>query len=375
MNTYDADVLVIGAGPAGMAAAIRVRWVKTSRMAPSSTLLIDPGGLGGIADMGSICLTGPSWAYKGHDMMVNVMADVEHMEIPLVREAAVSLERQGALWAVHTPSRTLRGLAVVVAVGIRRLTNEPELRHAELLKFLSGGYARSEETFTFWSKKRRGQRVVIIGGAQLPKTLPHFLTLDAGRNTVIDLCEPRQQVRGYRRDGETIVIDVEEDGARREIACEMVMLDYHSLELDPPAPAFLPPALRKADGYCALRPDGHPEWPGLYGAGDCTGAPSMSSRAIGQGVEAGFWAYQYTYRRKFGIDPHLFAFIVSPERPPLDAPELPAFDPARHVPIGLTAASRFPKLLEAGVPLATDDLPTLQKEAEKKIATVHLREV
>lgn len=378
--SYDADLIVIGAGPAGMAAAIRARWVKTAQMAPASVLLLDPHGCGGIAEMGAIFLTGPSFGFAGPDLVAHLIKDVEAMEIPVVRETAVNLEHEGPYWIVQTPHRTLRSLAVVVAVGLRRLANEVEVLKAGGLNFMSGGYTRAGERFTYWSRTNTGKQLVIIGSEALADTLPLFLEHDNGRNTITALCEPRQQVQGYNMTGGRVWLKYTEGGMEQALQCDKVMLDYHSLQLTPPSPAFLPAAMRAADGYCSISQQGDSDFPGLFGAGDCIGPPSASLKAMSNGSEAGFNAYRYIFEHKFDVAPHLFAFYVSPERPPLVCSEVPAVDPHIHHPVGLTAASRFPSIwalshTEHATPttLSGDDLAALQVEIEKKIATVHRR--
>ena len=46
---YDADVIVVGAGPAGLAAATRVRWVKGYHAMAASVRIIESGAVGGLA--------------------------------------------------------------------------------------------------------------------------------------------------------------------------------------------------------------------------------------------------------------------------------------------------------------------------------------
>ncbi len=47
----------------------------------------------------------------------------------------------------------------------------------------------------------------------------------------------------------------------------------------------------------------------MYAAGDITGGPFCGAKAIGEGVSAGFYAYQQVYQDKFGTEPSLYAFF------------------------------------------------------------------
>ncbi len=379
--SYDFDLIVIGGGPAGLSAAIRARWVKTASAIPASVLVLDPAGAGGLARLGQICLTGPSFAFHGAELMARLQQDIAQWEIPLLREAAVALERTGDIWTVHTPARTLRGLAVVLATGLRQLTDEPAVQPGGRLILLSGGYQRAAERFAQWSQEHRGRRLLLIGGASLPASLADFARRDRGRNRLACLCEPQTRIRGWREAADGLLLDVEEDGVPRTVACEWAMLDFHSLELAPPSLAFLPAALRAADGYSAAGPRGNPAASGLFAAGDCAGAPSLCVKALAQGAEAGFNAYRHIYQAKFGQAPPLFAFYVSPERPALDASDLPELDPARHRPVGLSWRSRFAAHPLSGYgegrvassALSPQEQAWLRTEVAEKMATVHVR--
>jgi thioredoxin reductase len=361
---YDYDAIVIGAGPAGMATATRLRWVKTSLAVPASVVLLDPAGTGGLAAMGKIALSGPGFSFDGAELAARVRADIESLEIPVIREAATAVARDGDLWTVRTATRTLRGLAVILATGLRCLSNEAELMRAGRLGLLSGGYTRAADRFRHWSHHDSGRRLVLIGGEPLADDLPRYRAVDAGRNQITALIEPRQRVLGYRHLDSHVVIDTDAG----EIACDMILVDYHSLELAPPTSQLLPAAWRTEAGFPRVGAQGSPALPGLYAAGDGARLPSMCVKALAEGAEAGFNAYDYIFRRKFDSAPHLFAFYPSSVRPDFAAHELPPIDPRAHVAVGLTAASRF----TTPAPLTPEALPTLLAEIHAKTATVHL---
>jgi thioredoxin reductase len=375
---YDVDLVVVGAGPAGLAASIRARWVKTSYAVPASVLLLDPAGIGGIAAMGNICLTGPSFGFRGSELIARLRADVEHLEIPVLREAAVGLAQDGQCWIVQTPERAIRCLAVILATGLRRLSNEALLASHGFLTFLAGGYTSAARRFHHWSIDHMGQRMALIGGASMASETERFRQSDQHRNTLIFLCEPTQRVLAYRQEGETIQLTVDDHGAMRQLEADHVMIDYHSLERTPPSLLFLPATYRTAQGYSQASPRGMSSAPGLFAAGDCTGPPSLCIKSLAEGSEAAFNALRYVHEIKFGVAPHLFAFYPSHDRPSFGESELPHPSPTRHIPVGLTASSHFAphgnfaEPLPMPRPLTPEEWQQVEREIHEKTATVHL---
>ncbi len=370
----DVDVAVIGAGPAGLAAAIRARWVRTAPAVPASVALIDPAGAGGIARLGRICLTGPGFASSGEELIGRLLCDIRELEIPLLLETALRLRRVYGYWQIDTDSRTLRATAVILAIGLRRLTGEAAVLAQGRLRFLAGGYQHAAQTFREWSDTHINGRLLLVGGAALSTDFSIFTGYDSGRNQLDMLIEPVQRICRYEVDDDGVRVFYDDNGVMRDAVYDCVMLDYHSLELAPPAPAFLPPALRR-NGYCRVGPRGASRFPGLFAAGDCAGTPSLCLKALAQGVEAGLQAYRYVHTWKYGEAPQLFAFYASPERPPLTTPALPDIDLRHHTPVGLVADSAFPPLFHAGETDAesTADMSRLAEELLRKTATVHRR--
>ncbi len=124
------DVAVIGAGPAGLAAALRVRWVKSHHAVPCSVVMFDPAGPGGLATIGATRLMGPAT----QPLLPTVLDDLRRFETPVRREAVERVEADGGRWRVCTCNGArCRARAVVLATGLRRLSNE--------LDYFGRGYA------------------------------------------------------------------------------------------------------------------------------------------------------------------------------------------------------------------------------------------
>ncbi len=106
-DRYDYDAVVIGAGPAGISAAIRLRWLKTYHALPASVALVDPEPPGGLAAMGGCVLTGPSFALDAEGILEPLLSDLEALRIPRIGQRAVELARDGEL--LQARFRFLRG--------------------------------------------------------------------------------------------------------------------------------------------------------------------------------------------------------------------------------------------------------------------------
>ena len=87
------DVVVVGAGPAGIAAAVRVRWVKRHLAIPCKVALVDPAPLGGLGLLGTTNLIGPGWIYSAASLRPHLTRDVERFRIPHIRRRAMQIER------------------------------------------------------------------------------------------------------------------------------------------------------------------------------------------------------------------------------------------------------------------------------------------
>lgn len=349
---YDADVLVIGAGPAGLAAAIRARWVKGYRALSSSVLLFDPVRPGGLLPWGGCVLTGPAWASSGEQALRPLLKDIEQLEIPIISAAVVRLERWEYGFRLFTEDgRQWRGLSVVLACGLRRLGPEVAEYPRGVHVTFKGMHFLPTLAHAL-AKEANGRGLLIVGHEQTHRLLPLLLPVAERAGGIQFLLESPQlplpsawqgpapvycgQVESFERTDSQALSGVWarlDDGRRRWLQAGAVLLDYHAFELRPgPLPLLEGLALKtsstgfvKADGFLATSE------PGLFAAGDITGRYASTLTALGDGVGAGFSAHRHAYQLKFGHEPSLFAYRPVEHALSAMPEDLPRLDDACYV--------------------------------------------
>ena len=271
------DVIIIGAGPAGLTAAI-----YASR-ANLSTAIVEEGAPGG-----KLVKTFEIENYPGIKKIAGVDLAIEFMEHGLSFGAQLesgsleSLEKDGEDFVVTlTGGRKLKGRAVIVATG----TKEKELDLPEAKRFTGRGIsycAVCDGAFY------RNQDVVVIGGGN--SALEESLYLTSLVNKVYIVIR-RDQFRAeagvvdkvlandkieviYKHLPESLVIEDDkitgimlknvEDGSLKKVACTGI---FPYIGADP-STAFLDKSLLDERGYLLVNGDMSTSMPGIYGAGD-----------------------------------------------------------------------------------------------------------
>lgn len=323
---YDADVVVIGAGPAGLAAATRVRWVKGYHALSGSVCLVESGTPGGLLRWGSCVLTGPGWAMAGEKLAEQLLDEVARLRIPVVAARALSLERHGGL--LHTrlhDGRVLRSLAVVVATGLRPLGNEAQY-YLRGVRITFKGYEHFPALIRQCAEDAAGRGLVVVGNGET-RQLAALLAAHASGAGPVTLLIHGEAVRVL---GDARVEAVEaqsRDGTTHRIACGAVLMDYNGFELRPDYALDGLPLARDPRGFLAFDGFGRTSEPGVFAAGDIGGGYAATLPAFGHGVSAGLSAYAWAFEQKLGVSPTLFAYAPTegplPEEP-VDLPELPA---------------------------------------------------
>ncbi len=327
---YNYDVVVVGAGPAGLAAATRVRWVKGFHALAGSVCLVESGVPGGLLRWGSCVLTGPSWAYSGEDLTEILLNDIERLHIPLIADQVVRVNREGPL--LHTTlqsGRVLSSPSVVLATGFRPLANESDY-YLKGVRITFKGYEHFPSIVRACARDAEGRGLVIIGNEKTAhlKTILNAHAEGCGGFRIID----RGTLLNVLGDDRVEAVQVQEDESIRTIGCGAVLMDYNGFELNPSFDITGLNLKRDERGFVLADSRMGSSEEGVFVAGDLTGRYASTLMALGDGVCAGLSAYAHAFERKFGHPPNLFAYTANDEALPANPVDLPTL-PDTAVPV------------------------------------------
>ena len=284
-TSYDADVLVVGAGPAGLAAATRVRWVKGYHAMACSVRVVESGTVGGLLRWGSCVLSGPGWAYKGQELTDRLMDDIQRLQIPIDTDRVVSIRRQGHLLVVGLASgRELTALAVILATGFRPLANESEY-YLRGVRITFKGYEHFPRLLRACSKDASGRGLVVVGNTKTSylKSMLAAHTEGAGDVTVVDQGELLEVIGSTRVEAARI----SDAQGERIVECGAILMDYNAFELTPALNVAGVQPTCDSRGFITTDGFMRTSEPGVFAAGDITGRYASTLVALGDGVAAG----------------------------------------------------------------------------------------
>jgi thioredoxin reductase (NADPH) len=323
----DYDVLVIGAGPGGIAAAMRVRWVKRYSVVPCNVAIIDPCTPGGLTQMGTCIMTSPGWIYTDETIRPFLIDDLSRFDVPHLRTRVTAVERHAGHFRVHCADGSApTARCVIVCCGMKMLVREPELWNRGVTA-TSMGIEWAAGKVRNWVQDPKHRRVVFVGSDKLTNLIPLARKCRAAHVDVRFVLEPiagsslQPQVEGDDVSYGTVV-EMRGDSSLSSIAVQdarsqelqvisdidLLVVDFLSYEVRPARNFACAGAAIDEAGFIAVDRKQRTDVPGLFAAGDVTGMPACAGTAIGEGIVAGFEAYRYVYQQKFGAEPPLFAY-------------------------------------------------------------------
>ncbi len=274
------DVIIIGSGPAGLAAAVAARGRDKSVLVIGNRWQDSPLAKAERVE-NYLGLPGRT----GMELLEEFHRHAEQAGAEFVTGKALAL----MVWngfSVTVGSQVFKGNALILTPGVVRQSKYPG--EAE---FLGRGvsYCATCDGMLY-----RNRPVVVVGlSPDAPKEANYLKRL--GCQTVY--VSPKQP-EGLEEDipflragrlavkGEGTVSALEVDGA--EIPCAGVFILRPAV-----APTDLLPELRTENGAIQVDRQMATNLPGVFAAGDCTGAPLQAAKAVGEGHIAGLSACRY----------------------------------------------------------------------------------
>gem|GEM_PF-4760167 len=334
------DVAVIGAGPSGLSAAVRSRFVKSRGAYPMSVIVFEASRKnGGLAVFGATKLTGPSLVFKKGELIEKLLKDVRKFDIPIIHKKVVlisSNEASGGFKISTACGETFNSRSVIISSGMRALTNESEF-FTRGVNITCMGYDYIYSSIKSIVKKIAVEnKKAFIYGGKYSKNLISFVSgafkelgadcLSFGPVFVIDACR-EEFLSGLENEslsGLFLFAKINSFNGREKlesfeafygdktfkIKADDILIDYNSFEISPSFDFKISCGEEIFDDYGFIKVDRRMRTPafGLYASGDSTGPCYFVARALSSGAEAAFSAYEDITGKKIGRPASLFAY-------------------------------------------------------------------
>ncbi len=331
----DFDVIVVGGGPAGLAAAARAVWLGTGeRPYQASVLVLEASGeLGGLSRWQPLQVAAPGFLFTKRELR-KILSTCRALGVRFEHDEVVGVDvaPDGRKVVATARGGTYRGLALVLATGCRRsFAIEPRLFHEKRYRwFLSDDHLVS--LFRELEETGAARRVCILGSSTVAATRA-VLERAGSRLDLVLVAEPPYDGEapagtiGARAidvrigpDSNLVVRLARSGGEVAELdGIDVLFVDFDSYARRASSTGFLAgrPFVRP-DGFVRAAPDSTVGAPGILAAGDVTGPPLSVAKALHEGAVAGFAAYAHVHAHRFGRPPDLFPYYPHPTTPSAD---------------------------------------------------------
>lgn len=279
------DVLVVGSGPAGLAAAVAARGRDKSVLVVGNPWQESPLARAERID-NYLGLPG----VNGRELMEHFSAHAQRVGVEFHTGRVVAVMAWEG-FALTAGSEVFQGRTLVLAPGVARLAKYPG--EAELLG-RGVSYCATCDGMLY-----RGKPVIVVGRspdapleANYLKSLGCQVTYVAGqRPEGLDGDVPFVQGSRLAVIGEQAVTALEVDGAK--LPCAGVFILRQAV-----APTDLLPQLETDGGTIRVDRTMATNLPGVFAAGDCTGGPLQVAKAVGEGHVAALSACAWLEEQK-----------------------------------------------------------------------------
>lgn len=294
------DVLIIGAGPAGLQAALHAARKKASVLAlgRAERSSIHPAHVENY-----LCVEG---VVEGSDLLAIAYGQVEKLGVEILPEDVLHIEQVDDHYEVKTESRELKARAIIIATGTSR--NKLKVKGEKELAGRGVSYCVDCDANFF-----RNAKVVVVGNGSA--AVDGALTLTGYASEVHLVCkgiDVSEELAGKLAASPVLV---KEGTWVKEIAGEnavtgVVLEDDQTVEVEG---VFIELGAKGAmelavnlgvqlDSETFTHIDTNKKQetnvPGIYAAGDIAGHPYQMAKAVGEGCVAGMEAANYVRKQK-----------------------------------------------------------------------------
>ena len=269
MTSRTFDILILGAGPAGISAALTARARGRTVMLLSNDPMESPLAKAKAVD------NYPGLAgMSGKKLLTAMLSGLSEQEIPVVTGRAQAIMPLGDAFMVSAGQEVYTARSLILANGMALARPYPGER-----EFLGAGvsYCATCDGMLY-----RGRRVAVIGLATDAEEEAQFLRSIGCEAEYFD----KNRARAYEIKGDGKVAALVADGV--EYPVDGVFILRNTV-----ASSVLLPGLEERDGHIAVDRAMRTSLPGVFAAGDCTGRPYQIAKAAGEGNIAALSADAY----------------------------------------------------------------------------------
>ena len=269
MDDFTCDILVLGAGPGGISAALTAR-ARGRRVA----VISNPSGTSSLARAQKIENYPGLGGMSGAALLAAMEKDLREQDIPLVTARVTAAMPMGERFMVSAGQDVYSAGALILATGAAQ--PKPYPGEAELLG-RGVSYCATCDGMLY-----RGKTVAVIGLSGEAPAEAEFLRSIGCRVEYFD----KARAKSYELRGEGQVTALLADGVEYPIDGVFILRDTVAASL-------LLPGLNMDSGHIATDGAMKTNIPGVFAAGDCTGRPYQIAKAAGEGNIAALSADAY----------------------------------------------------------------------------------
>lgn len=263
------DLIIIGSGPAGVSAALTAR--HRGKTALIVTTAPEDSPLGKAEHIDNY----PGFhGVTGTELVRSFVAHAEASGVKIMRGRALAAADMGGTFGVSVGSDFVQGRSLVLATGLTRAKPFPGEE-----EYLGRGvsYCATCDGMLY-----RGKRVAVIAlSADAPEEAEYLRSIGCEVEYFDNTRAKKFAIKGAER-----VDTLTADGV--DYPCECVFIFRPGI-----SPASLVPGLETDGGHIVVDRNMATNIPGVFAAGDVTGAPYQVAKAAGEGNVAALSACKY----------------------------------------------------------------------------------